>query len=182
MTKRRFFIFLKQSSPFWVLMFAFYMDGILKYHLDFLNNNNNNGLPQILLLLFITMAFRFKKQQELIIYALIFGFFYDIYYMGIFGVYLVLFPLIVYLVHFIKNVIPDTFLFEFTTYIIALLTIRFIIFTFGSVFRSVIFNFIDFITFVMWPTLFFNIIAFVILYIPLTFLVDKIIEMRKQLF
>ncbi|GKQ42857.1 hypothetical protein RD055328_07800 [Companilactobacillus sp. RD055328] len=96
--------------------------------------------------------------------------------------YLVLFPLIVYLVHFIKNVIPDTFLFEFTTYIIALLTIRFIIFTFGSVFRSVIFNFIDFITFVMWPTLFFNIIAFVILYIPLTFLVDKIIEMRKQLF
>lgn len=180
MTRRGFIKFLRQIMPFLLLLLAFYVDGILKYHLDFLNVKNNNGLPQIMLIVFVIMAFRMNEQRELIIYSVVFGVFYDIYYFGIFGIYTVLLPLMIYLVFFIKEVIPNIFLFELSVYVIILVVLHSTIFILGLIFGSATFNFIDYITFVLWPTLYFNVIAFIVLYLPSIFFVDKIDELRNE--
>ncbi|MDO1605259.1 rod shape-determining protein MreD [Lactobacillus sp. YT155] len=169
----------KVIGPFVMLAVAFYLDGILKLGLDFLNSGNNNGLPQIMLMVFVMFAFKFDMNRELIVYSFVFGFLYDIYYMNIFGVYTVILPLFVSLLLFAKEYFPDSIIIETSYYLLVLVAMHTVVFVLGLIFKTVNLNFIDFLSFTIWPTVWFNLIIFLLLYVPLSWLIYKLIDLRR---
>lgn len=170
----------KSLIPLLVLVIAFYLDGILKTSIQYFNNGNNNGLPQIFLMMLVMFTFKLDNEKSLVLYALVLGYLYDTFYMSIFGIYTVLFPIMVILISMLKNYIPDIFVFEASFYLIVMTVIHFIVYIVGVIFRTTTINVTDYITYSLWPTLFFNIILFTIIYLPLTLMIEKIIAFRRK--
>lgn len=177
---RRFVAAIKTLTPFFVLAIAFYLDGIFKSYIHYLNEGNNNGLPQFFLMVLVLLTFKLDNDRLLILYAFILGYLYDTYYMGVFGIYMILFPITVILISMLKNYIPDIFIFEASFYLIVMTVIHFITYIVGIIFRTITVNVTDYITYNLWPTLFFNIVLFIIIYLPLTILIEKIISFRRK--
>ncbi|MGR3741978.1 rod shape-determining protein MreD [Companilactobacillus sp. DQM5] len=176
---KRFSEILKLIAPFLLLLLGFCLDGVVKYNLDFLNDKSNNGLPQFMLMMLIIFAFKFTMSKEIVIYAAIFGLFYDIFYMNIFGIYVVLLPLFVALIYILKDILADNFIIEVSLYLLSLIGIHVIVYLLGLIFKTVSLSFADFITYTIAPTVIFNLVTFIILLLPISWVTDKIIEFRR---
>ncbi|MFD1471473.1 rod shape-determining protein MreD [Companilactobacillus mishanensis] len=164
------------------VMLAFYLDGLMKW--SFLNNMNKSSftiVPQLMLMALVLLTMRIDNRRTILIYGIVFGLIYDSYYFGIIGLYTILLPLILvgvdhYKFLFIKNTVG----YELSIYFLALTAMQSGIYLLERLFRLTTSNFGDFITYVLGPTLLWNVVVFFILYVPLANLSDWLVKYRRE--
>jgi len=164
------------------LLLAFYLDGLMK--LAFLNNMNTGNfmiLPQIMLMAIVLLSMRIDNRRHLLTYGIIFGVMYDSYYFGIIGLYTVLLPLIMIGIdHFKFLFIKANIGYELSIYFLALTFLQTGIYVLERLLQQTSTDVLDFITYVLGPTLLWNMIVFFVLYIPLANLSDWLVKYRRE--
>lgn len=164
------------------ILFAFYLDGLMKW--AFLNNMNRETivvLPQLMLMTIVMLTMRIEDRRQLIIYGIVFGVVYDSYYYGIIGLYTVLLPLVmVGIDHFRFLLIKNNMGYDLSVYFLALTFLQSGIYLLERLLQQTSTDVLDFITYTLGPTLLWNIVAFFILYIPIANLSEWLVKYRRD--
>ena len=118
-------------------------------------------------LLVLLIISRIVDERFLLGTSLILGILYDLYYIGVIGIYAVIFPVLVMLLYFFKKTIQQNILTLFFTIVISVTLFELISLSLQTIFglTGVSSNF--FVPRYLGPTLLFNILTFVILIFPL---------------
>ncbi|MBS4199810.1 rod shape-determining protein MreD [Bacillus sp. FJAT-49732] len=161
--------------PF-LLTFCFYCESIF---VDFLPPGSFGVdwilVPHFLLILFIMMGINYFRNRTLI-YAAVFGLLFDIYFTGVIGIYLVLFPIAVYVSAKLTKLLFSNI---FTALIITIMCISLVeTIVYGmNIFvlrKSMDLN--EFAMIRLVPTLILNAVFFIIVYFPF----NKLLLNRKK--
>ncbi|UQS83824.1 rod shape-determining protein MreD [Bombilactobacillus thymidiniphilus] len=159
-----------------LLLVAFFCDGLIKGVVPVFNLPSFKASPQFLLLILVMMSLRdAQNTRQLFWESLILGVLYDSYYSHVFGLYTIIFPLTLLIIQRIRFYVPETFIFEWSTYFIVL-TLAIVYLYLIGIFLSLAST--DVAVFVVnWlaPTLLVNSLFFVILYFPLAKLLNWLI-------
>lgn len=123
-----------------------------------------NAHLALLVLLIIT---RVINERFMLVTALVLGVLYDLYYIGVIGIYAVIFPVLVLLFYLFQKVIQQNVLTMFFTLVISVTVFEFASLLLQSVFGLTGISSDFFVPRYLGPTLLFNIIMFVILIFPL---------------
>lgn len=163
----------KYIEQFCLLLLGFFLDGVIKSVFPILNRSTFQVSVQIMLIIFVMMILRDPHENNhLFFYSLILGILYDSYYSRIFGLYTVIFPLTVFIVQKIQDYVPESILFEWSTYFIVLTVSMIYLYLIGSFLNLVMVDGTRFITDWLGPTLLVNSVIFLILY----FILKKVIS------
>ncbi|MCH4008456.1 rod shape-determining protein MreD [Companilactobacillus sp.] len=163
------------------IMLAFYLDGLIKW--AFLNNMNTGDLtfvPQLMLMVLVMLTIRIDSRRMILTYGIIFGLIYDSYYFGIIGLYTILLPLILVGIDHYKFLFSKTSVgLEMSVYFLSLTALQSGVFLLEKLFRLASADVGDFITFILGPTLLWNIVVFFVLYVPFANLSDWLVKYRR---
>lgn len=163
------------------VMLAFYLDGLIKW--SFLNNMNKGNItivPQMMLMVLIMLTIRIDNRRTILIYGIVFGLIYDSYYFGIIGLYTILLPLILVGVDHYKYLFAKASVgYETSVYFLGLTFLQSGVFLLEKLFRLASADVGDFITFILGPTLLWNVVVFFILYVPFANLSDWLVKYRR---
>ncbi|AKP66402.1 rod shape-determining protein MreD [Companilactobacillus ginsenosidimutans] len=163
------------------IMLAFYFDGLMKW--SFLNNMNKGTMsivPQLMLMVLVMLTTRLDSRRTILVYGIVFGVIYDSYYFGIIGLYTVLLPLILVGIDHYKFLFTKTSVgYETSIYFLSLTALETGVFLLEKLFKLASADIGDFITYILGPTLLWNIIVFFILYVPFANLSDWLVKYRR---
>lgn len=163
------------------VMLAFYLDGLIKW--AFLNNMNKVNLtiiPQLMLMVLVMLTMRIDSRKMILIYGIVFGLIYDSYYFGLIGLYTILLPLVLVGIDHYKFLFTKPSVgYEISIYFISLTFIQSGIYLLEKLFRLASSDVGDFITFILGPTLLWNMIVFFVLYVPFANLSDWLVSYRR---
>ncbi|WP_181189658.1 rod shape-determining protein MreD [Bombilactobacillus bombi] len=163
----------KYIGQFIILLLGFFLDGSLKSTFTNLNKPSFQVSLQILLLLLVIMVLHDQKEDNhLFWYSLILGVLYDSYYSRIFGLYSTILPLTVIVVQTVQSYIPESFVFEWSMYFIVLTISMLYLYIIGVFLNLALVDMTRFITDWLGPTLLVNSIIFLVLYFPMTKLIN----------
>ncbi|MGY3779061.1 rod shape-determining protein MreD [Isobaculum melis] len=167
-------IWKKLAIPFLLILF-FLLDGIFSEAFSStLHTADYYMTPRLIVILLAMLAF-FLPRRQMMIYAILFGLFYDIYYTDILGLHIALFPVIVYINEKMKNLLSaSAFVIGMMLIInISLLESGLYLF-YRTVPRfSLNMDVSQFLSVRLGPTLMLNIVLFIILYYPIRKMIDK---------
>ncbi|BCB04992.1 rod shape-determining protein MreD [Bacillus sp. KH172YL63] len=124
----------------------------------------------ILVLFFICAYFQYRTA---LVYGFIFGFLFDIYYTEINGIYLVLFPFVIFLSHQMMKVLHNNL---FVLGIISLVNVsvlEFLVYQINLIIKRTDFTFMQFVDWRLWPTLALNALFYLIFAFPLKSFLQK---------
>lgn len=121
-----------------------------------------------LLLLIMFFVVTRLSQRYMIISALIIGSIFDVYYLGVLGIYAVAFPLVVWLMYLLEETLYKNLLTESFGWIILVTCIELITLGIQLLFKLTSINIVYFVAHFLGPTLLVNILIFTILYYPLS--------------
>ncbi|SEK31957.1 rod shape-determining protein MreD [Carnobacterium iners] len=151
-----------------LIFFGLLADGLISkiFFKQLYAENGNIMVPRLIILILILISFYFPR-NKMILYGIVFGFLYDSYYVGILGIYIAIFPLIVYVTTKLKQVLNPN-----------LITIGMIVFINLSILETMLywiyrvlgFTAIDMNTFMagrLGPTLLLNLVFFIFTFYPL---------------
>lgn len=156
-----------------LLLVGFFLDGLLKQFFAVFNLPSFQVSVQILLIVIVMMILRDQQvDSHLFWYTLILGIVYDSYYSHIFGLYTIVLPLVGWLTNKIRKFVPKTLVFEWCIYFISLTVSLIYLFLIGNFLSLITVDIAHFVTDWLGPTLLVNSIFFVILYYPLTKVLD----------
>ncbi|VDG19186.1 rod shape-determining protein MreD [Lactobacillus sp.] [Lactiplantibacillus mudanjiangensis] len=129
-----------------------------------------------LVLLWIVFAIFLDDRGELPVglWAAFAGLIFDWYYTGVFGVYLVALPLVVYISRQIKPWLDLNFLTMLMVYIINLTIVEAFVYIWYLIGKVITSNLADFAVYTLGPTIAVNLALFVILYYPVRQLYLKV--------
>lgn len=142
-----------------VSLFLLVIDGRITMMLSMFSEQRNICGVQLLVLLFIIGYFYFGNITYIYIWATLIGILYDLYYYGIIGIHMVIFPMIFVILNYVKPFIPKTI----PTYTIFFLLCSIWV-IYANYFIQVLFNIIHI-----------DILGFMILYAAPTLLMSTII-------
>lgn len=162
----------KKISAGWVfaigLILMFFLDGSISFVFSpELFNFPNSAVPCLTVLwLELTLIFADRKSLHLMFWAAVVGFIFDMYYMGLLGVFVFILPLVIYLSRIIYEALPANFLSGFLVYFIMITLVEGL-----SCFANVIVgtasvNMADFLVETLAPTLALNLVLFALIYFP----------------
>ncbi|UQS82693.1 rod shape-determining protein MreD [Bombilactobacillus folatiphilus] len=161
---------------FLILLIGFFLDGLIKQMVPLFNDAFFQVSVQLLLMVLVMMALRDKPvDNHLFWYALILGILYDSYYSHIFGLYTLVFPLTLVLIRSLRNFVPESLIFEGSTYFINLTISLIYLYFVGSFLSLTAVDIAHFVTDCLGPTLLINTILFGIIYYPLSKLLDWLV-------
>ena len=157
-----------------LIFFGLLVDGLISgaFSSHLYTESGNVMVPRLIILILVLISF-YLPRNKMILYGIIFGFLYDSYYVGILGIYVAIFPLIVYVTNKLKLVLnPNP------------ITIGMMIFINLSILETMLywiykilgFTTIDMNTFMagrLGPTLLLNLVLFIITFYPLKKLILK---------
>lgn len=128
-----------------------------------------------LIVLWLVLACFFEEDVHIPIYgfAVAVGVLCDVYYSGILGLFMFLYPLIVWLTKLIAQYFPTTFLSVLMIFFIDIAMFEFLNFIAYAATGVMKANFANFLLYDLAPTLALNLIFLVILYFPIRALFDK---------
>lgn len=157
-----------------VITFFFLLDGILTviFSGQFFEGTKIMA-PRLIILVLILMSFYIPKTRMLI-YGVIFGLIYDSYYVGILGVYVLLFPLVVYLTEKMKKVLNPNPIVIGMMIIINLSLIEIYLYLFYQVLGYTTINWVTFLADRLGPTLLLNLVLFIAVFYPLKKTIEHI--------
>lgn len=148
---------------------AFFLDGSLSQTMSGILFKYPNAMVPSLTILWLILAAFFGNGKKLHLYtwAAIMGFVFDMYYTGLLGVYVFIFPLVVYLCQMVYRVLPPNFMSGFLVYflgITVLVSLGYMANVFiGETDSSVA----QFLVNTLAPTLALNLVLFTIVYFPI---------------
>lgn len=158
-----------------LLIVFFLLDGILSETFSTaLHTSDYYMTPRLIVILLAMLAF-FLPRRQIMIYAIIFGLFYDIYYTDILGLHIALFPVIVYINEKMKKLLGDSAFVIGMMLIINISLLESGLYLFYRAVPSFSSN-IDVSQFLsgrLGPTLMLNIVLFIVLYYPIRKIIDK---------
>ncbi|EEV34101.1 rod shape-determining protein MreD [Enterococcus gallinarum] len=151
------------AGAFFFLMML--LDGQLTRLLERWTQDNYIASAHLLLIAFLCGA-RYLPKNYLIIIALIIGCLYDLYYIGIIGIYAVAFPMIVWIMYILNKTLYQNIFTMFFGMIIFVTGLEMVTLGIQLLFKIATVNTSFFVSRFLAPTLLLNIILFVILVIP----------------
>lgn len=153
------------------LVIAFFLDGSLSYNLMGILYHSYSMVPYLSLFWLITAVFFVNDYNlHLEAWATLLGAVFDWYYVGIWGVFIFIFPLAVYLTRILYRYFSTSFFSAFVIYLIDLIMVL-LLGNFASrivshITRVATYTGWNFILYSVVPTLLLNAVIFVILYFP----------------
>ncbi|MCP0886514.1 rod shape-determining protein MreD [Ligilactobacillus sp. WILCCON 0076] len=149
------------------LFIALFLDGSLSLQFSGSMFTQSVSIESRLILLWLVMAICYGNVRHIFVWAVIAGYFFDTYYTGILGLFIVMLPLIVYITRSIMRYFTSSFIVVLLIYLIDI-TILTVLFYWANAligFTSV--SITTFISKTLGPTLAYNLAIFVILFFPL---------------
>jgi rod shape-determining protein MreD len=124
--------------------------------------------------LFFGMYFINRNNIHILWWSALAGLLYDWYYMGIIGVYVLLLPIAIYLGKLLYKYLPYNIMASTFSYLVGLVTVNGLSFMLARLMNvtNMSGHFFLFQTFI--PTVIFNLIIFLLLYVPIGVMFDKI--------
>lgn len=156
---------LKYITPF-LLFFLFLIDAHVTRIIAAWTDNIYVANAHLALLVLLIVS-RVVNERFLLGTSLVLGTLYDLYYIGVIGIYAVIFPLQVMVFYFFKKTIQQNILTLFFTVVISVTLFELISLLLQSVFGLTGVSSDFFVPRYLGPTLLFNILTFVILIFPL---------------
>ena len=149
-------------TPF-ILLVVMLLDGQLTHLLS----TNVTTVTSCLLLIFLTYSILQHSYHYVVIVAFVIGLIYDSYYIGVYGIASLLFPLIALFVYNIRQTVFVNSLTRIFTFIIIVSVFEFLSGAIILGFQISSFNFVDYVIYEMAPSLFLNIFFAIVLQSPL---------------
>lgn len=123
-------------------------------------------VPHFLLIVLIIMGIYYVRNRT-ILYAFIFGLLFDAFYTGILGVYLFVFPLIVYITTSLMKVLQANIFVSAIVMIVDIAIAEFIVYGLNILISNTTMQAIDFLNLRLVPTLILNLVFYFIIFYPL---------------
>lgn len=157
------------------LLIAFFLDGSLSKVFSATFFSYPYSMVSHLLLLWLVLGYFFEGdvQIPLVGFAAAAGAAFDLYYSGILGLFLFLFPLIIGLTKMIGQFFTPSFLSAIMIYFIDLTCLEFVNYIAYSLIGVASTNFANFLLYTLGPTLALNLVYFVILYFPISVIYSR---------
>lgn len=157
------------------IMIAFYLDGSISLLGQiWLYTPDYTIISRLFMLVLVLTAFILPEETRLPWYAIGIGLIYDLYYTGMLGMYTFAVPLIMYVVRYLKQYLPDSPFFIALVYLISLTLLETVIYLFNRMAGIVTTIPVDFISNVLAPTIALNLVFFIFLYLPIKYLLLKL--------
>lgn len=151
------------------------LDGSISYlFAGTLHQFPNTMITRLTVLGLLLMVFFAPDFNHLVITALVLGLLYDSFYTGVLGVYMFLFPLVVYFIRWMAKFFAPTPLIIGAIYLIDLTVLESAVYAMNTFMGQTTLSLNDFIPNVLGPTLALNLVLFIILYLPLRQLIAKL--------
>ncbi|WP_155285936.1 rod shape-determining protein MreD [Lacticaseibacillus zhaodongensis] len=167
--------FTKHWVAFVYLLVAMMLDGGVTHILsNWTMKPQGTAVPQITLFALVLIALFVPRESWLIIWAVVFGFIFDMYFSGLIGIYTMIFPLITYVVAKSRPYVPRTWPFVLAVFIIAQTARMFLDYAVAMVLNATHIGLLDVITQHLAPGLTLNMVLFAILYYPCSRLLVKL--------
>ncbi|WP_062104557.1 rod shape-determining protein MreD [Bacillus niameyensis] len=159
-----------------LLLIGFYLEGIFVE----LVRNGSFGLnvilvPRFLTVLFAVMGIYYVRNYSLI-YAAVFGLLFDVYYTEIIGIYLFLFPIIVYIASKITKLLQANILTTFFVVLLSVALVEFVVYGFNVFVLQKEMELEEFAKSRLWSTLGLNQLFLLLIYYPF----KKLLFYRKK--
>lgn len=151
------------AIPFFFLMML--LDGHITLWIESWLKNQYTANAQLLLLAMLCGA-RYLPKNFMLLTAIVFGCLYDLYYIGVIGIYAVGIPLMVWLMYILANTLYQNFLTLLFGMIIFLTSLELVTWGIQLLFNLATVDSSFFITRFLGPTLLINIVLFLIFSIP----------------
>ncbi|USS86821.1 rod shape-determining protein MreD [Fructilactobacillus cliffordii] len=157
------------------VIIAFIFEGSVMHFFSGLLAGTFPMVPYLTLLWFVYAILFVNDLSELHLYwwAWGIGIVYDLYYIGVLGIYTFLFPLIVYVTRLFKSYIEANFVSGTLIYLIDLVIVLTLSYMAGRIAHLVYFSGVHFMAFAFGPTILLNLILFLLLYYPVSLLFDQ---------
>ena len=151
-----------------LILFGLLVDGLISgMFSEYLYTENGNVMVPRLIILILVMVSFYLPRNKMIIYAIIFGFLYDSYYVGVLGIYVAIFPLIVYVTDKLNQVLNPN---PITIGMMVFINLSILETMLYWIYKILGFTMIDMNTFMagrLGPTLLLNLVFFIVAFYPL---------------
>ena len=151
-----------------LILFGLLVDGLISgIFSEYLYTENGNVMVPRLIILILVMVSFYLPRNKMIIYAIIFGFLYDSYYVGVLGIYVAIFPLIVYVTDRLNQVLNPN---PITIGMMVFINLSILETMLYWIYKILGFTMIDMNTFMagrLGPTLLLNLVFFIVAFYPL---------------
>ncbi|WP_413627146.1 rod shape-determining protein MreD [Fructilactobacillus vespulae] len=124
-------------------------------------------------LIFFVLFTNKQQQERLYLWTFLVGIVYDTYYIGVIGIYMFIFPIIILITKIILDYLDENIMTSIMIYLIDIIILLLLGCFGGRLSHLVYFSGIHFIAYAFGPTLLLNLIIFLVLYFPLSLLFDK---------
>ena len=151
-----------------LILFGLLVDGLISgIFSEYLYTENGNVMVPRLIILILVMVSFYLPRNKMIIYAIIFGFLDDSYYVGFLGIYVAIFPLIVYVTDKLNQVLNPN---PITIGMMVFINLSILETMLYWIYKILGFTMIDMNTFMagrLGPTLLLNLVFFIVAFYPL---------------
>lgn len=150
-----------------ILFLALLLDGTLAFIFSaHFYTATDIYVPRLTLLCLLVFAF-YAPRKNMILFSILFGLLYDSYYVGILGIYVALFPLVVYFVDKLNKILNPNFIVLSMLTIIMVSMLEFSVYGFYHMLELTTMDMSLFLAKRLGPTLLLNLLLFFIIYYPL---------------
>ena len=129
----------------------------------------------LVIVLFFICAF--YQYRTALLYGFIFGFLFDIYYTEINGIYLVLFPFVIFLSHQMMKVLHNNLFVLGIITLVNISVLEFLVYEINHIINRTDLTFMQFVDWRLWPTLVLNVLFYIILAFPFR---NYLLNKRKE--
>ncbi|MHC9532876.1 rod shape-determining protein MreD [Dellaglioa sp. BT-FLS60] len=155
------------------LIISFFLDGTIQFAFSAQLESQTTIMVSHLLLLWLIMGVFYSDNKHLELWAFGIGWAFDSYYAGILGIYMILLPLIVYLTKIAYQYFEPSFIVLLLIYFIDLTVLEVSYYSINEMIGFANESVTTFISTSFGPTLAFNLVLFVILYYPISKLMNS---------
>lgn len=148
---------------------AFFLDGSLSQILSGTLYRYPNSLVPSLTLMWLILAVFFgdSKKLHITMWSAIIGFIFDMYYTGLLGVYVFIFPLVIYLCQTVYQMLPPNFMSDFLVYFLGITVWVSLGFVANSFIGQTSDSVAQFMVNTLAPTLAINLVFMALAYFPI---------------
>ncbi|KIS04205.1 rod shape-determining protein MreD [Paucilactobacillus wasatchensis] len=164
------------------LFIAFFLDGSISKVFSGWLFSYPYSMVSHLIVLWLVLAYFFEEDTKipLVSFAAVAGLIFDLYYSGIIGLFMFLFPLIILLTQALAKYFTPTFLTVIMFFFIDITCLELLNYFAYSLIGLINSNFGDFLVYVLAPTLALNLIYLVVLYFPIHSLFARSVQRKNS--
>ena len=155
------------------LIICFVLDGTLSSLYAQYFFTSSLSIESRLTLLWLVMAIFYGEVDRLMLWAFIAGVFFDMYYTGILGIFMIIFPLIVYLNREVYRFFTSNFIVVLLIYLIDVTLVTAVAYWVNSLIGLTTTGSADFVVQTLGPSLAYNLAVFSLLFIPVKNFFEK---------